>query len=189
MKKAKGFTLVELVTGAGLMMFITLGTLSLMVTGLTYMARSTADITNAGKNAQGLRWMSEFARTAMSATLANGGNEVDFVLPKVATTTDPNTGEKEYAFPLTGDGVARGFKVDFVAGTLTDVRTGQILCKNITGIDPDPTSTTYHQAYVPFTFSIVGAHKVIVMQLMTQQKINGNIRYERMKETVKLRNT
>lgn len=189
MKKSKGFTLIEMITGASLMMLITLGTLSLMVSGLTYMARTTTDLTLAGKNAQGLRWMSEFTRSAMSATITANGNEVDFTLPKTNTTVDANTGEKEYVYPLTGDGVARGFKVDFTAGTLTDVRTGQVLCKNITGIDPDPSSSTYKQAYVPFAFSIVGSHKVIVMQLMTKQSINGNVRYERMKETVKLRNT
>jgi hypothetical protein len=189
MKKTRGTTLVEVVTGAGLMMLITLGTMSLFVSGVTYVTRTSTDLTLAGKNAQGLRWMSEYARASMTATITTSGNEVDFSIPAQATTTDANTGEKEYKYPLVSDGVTRGFKVDFAAGTLTDLHSNKVLCKNITSTDPDPKSSTYNQAYVPFTFSIVGSHKVIVMQLITKQKINGNTRYERMKETVLLRNT
>ena len=189
MKKRKGTTLIEVLTGAVLMMLLVLGTMSMFVSGLTYMTRTSTDLYLGGKNAQGLRWMSEYARSAMSATITNGGNEIDFVVPTRSTTTDPNTGEKEYTYPLAGDGLTHGFKVDFTAGTLTDLHSNKVICKNIVAIDPDPTSTSYNGTYTPFSFSIVGTHKVIVMQLITQQKINGVKRYERMKETVRLRNT
>jgi hypothetical protein len=189
MKKSRGMSLVEVLTGAGLMMLITLGTMSLMATGLTYVTRTSTDLTLSGKNAQGLRWMSEYARMSMSASIVNSGKEVDFTIPARSTTVDSFTGEKEYIYPLTGDGVVRGFKVDFVAGTLTDLHSNKVIVKNITATDPDPHSSTYNQAYTPFAFSIVGSHKVIVMQLMTKQKINGYPRYARMKETVLLRNT
>ena len=189
MRKRRGTTLIEAVTGAVVGMLVVLGMMSMFVSGLTYMYRTNTDLYLAGKDAQGLRWMSEYARTAMSATIASGGNEVDFTLPKTNAAADSYTGEKEYTYPLAGDGVTRGFKVDFTAGTLTDLHTGIILAKNITSTDPDPKSSTYNQAYTPFSFSIVGSHKVIVMQIISKQKIDGNLRYERMKETVMLRNT
>jgi len=189
MKKRRGTTIVELVTGTVLMMLITLGTMSLMVTGARYMTRTTTDLTLSGKNAQGLRWVSEYARASMSATISNNGKTVNFSTPSTSTTTDTNTGEKEFKYPIQSDGVTRGFSVDFGAGTMTDLHTGQIMVKNVTGIDPDPSSSTYGQAYTPFSFSMVGSHKVIVIQLITKQSVVGNVRYQRMKETVLLRNT
>ena len=189
MKKKRGTTLIEVLTGTILMMLITLGTLSLFVSGLTYMTRTSTDLYIGGKNAQSLRWISEYGRTAMSATLANNGNEVDFVIPLYNSTTDPYTGEKELVYPLTSDGLVHGFKVDFTAGTLTDLHSNKVICKNIVAIDPDPNSSNYNHTYVPFSFSIVGSHKVVVMQIITQKKINGVRRFERMKDTVLLRNT
>lgn len=189
MRKKRATTLIEVLTGALLMMLICLGTLSLFVSGLTYMTRTSTDLYLAGKNAQGLRWISEYARSAMSATITNNGTEVDFVVPKTNTTADQYTGENEYVYPLTTDGLVHGFKIDFTAGTLTDLRNNKVICKNIVQIDPDPKSSTYNSTYTPFSFSIVGSHKVLVMQFITQQKINGVKRYERMKDTVLLRNT
>ena len=187
MTKRRGSSLVEVVTGAVLMMLITLGTMSLMVTGLRYVTRTSTDLTIGGKNAQGLRWISEYARTAMSATIS--GSQINFTLPSRATTTDTNTGEKEMIYPVVGDGVTRGFKIDFSAGTLTDLHMNKVIMKNITSTDPDPASSTYGQAYTPFSFSQVGAHKVIVIQIITKDKVAGNVRYSRMKNTVLLRNT
>ena len=189
MRKRKGSSLVEVLVGALLMMLITLGTMSMMVSGLTYMTRTSTDLYLAGKNAQSLRWVSEYARSAMTATITNNGNEVDFTIPQRSSTTDSYTGEKEYTYPLVSDGLVHGFKVDFAAGTLTDLHSGKVICKNITSIDPDKNSSQYNGTYTPFSFSIVGSHKVLVMQIITQQKIKGVKRYERMKETVRLRNT
>lgn len=188
-RRRKGSSLVEVVTGAGVMMLITLGTMSLMVSGLRYMTRTSSDLTLARKNAQGLRWVSELTRAAMSATISSSGTQIDFTTPAMATTTDAYTGEKELSYPVAGDNVARGFKVDFAAGTLKDTRTGRILVKNIASTDPDPNSSTYNQAYQPFTFSMVGSRKVIVIQLITKERITGTTRYQRMKNTVLLRNT
>lgn len=189
MKKKSGSSLVEVVCGAGLMMLITLGTMSLLVSGIRYMTRTTSDLTLAGKNALGLRYVSEYARQAMSATIVSNGNEVDFVTPVRSSVVDNFTGEKELTYPLTSDGVARGFKVDFTAGTMTDLHTGKVVVKNIASKDLDPSSSNYNQAYVPFSFSQVGAHKVIVIQVITKEKIAGATRYQRMKNTVLLRNT
>jgi hypothetical protein len=180
---------VEVMTGAVLMMLITVGTMALMVSGLTYMTRTSTDLTLSGKNALGLRWVSEYARGAMSATLSNSGKTVNFVMPVQAGTTDAYTGEKELSWPLTSDNVTRGFSVDFTAGTMTDLKSNKVIIKNISPIDPDPQSTAYNQAYTPFSFSTVGSRKVIVIQVITTEKINGVKRYIRMKNTVLLRNT
>ena len=80
----------------------------------------------------------------------------------MSTTTDPYTGEKEMAYPVTSDGVTRGFKVDWAAGTLTDLKSNKVIAKNIYYADPDPSSSTYGQGYQPFSFSMVGARKVII---------------------------
>lgn len=189
MMKRRGSSLVEVVTGAGIMMLLTLGTMTLMVSGLRYVTRTSTDLTLAAKNAQGLRWVSELSRGAMSATISANGTQVNFVLPAMATTTDTFTGEKEVSIPITSDNVTRGFKVDFAAGTLKDLRTGRTLVKNITSVDPDPASTNYNQTYVPFSYSQVGARKVIVIQLITKDKSGGTTRYQRMKNSVLLRNT
>ena len=188
-KKNRGTSLVEVMTGAVLMMLITVGTMALMVSGLTYMTRTSTDLTLSGKNALGLRWVSEYARGSMSAALSNSGKTVTFVMPKQNTTADSYTGEKELQYPLTTDGVTRGFSVDFSAGTMTDLKSGKVIIKNISSTDPDPASTNYNQAYTPFSFSTVGAHKVIVIQVITKQRVNGVQRYVRMKNTVLLRNT
>jgi len=189
-RKNAGFgSLIEVLTGAMVMMLLVLGTMSMFVSGLTYMTRTSTDLYIGGKNAQALRWMSEYARSSMSATITNNGTEIDFVVPKQSATADSYTGENEYTFPLTSDGLTHGFKIDFTAGTLTDLKSNKVICKNIVSIDPDKTSSQYNGTYTPFSFSIVGSHKVLVMQIITQQKINGVKRFERMKETVRLRNT
>jgi hypothetical protein len=187
--KKRGSTLVEVVTGAGLMMLIMLGTLTLFVTGLTATTRTTIDLTIAGKNAQGLRWVTEYARAAMSANINDTGTQIDFTVPAMSATTDTITGEKELAYPVASDGVARGFKVDFNAGTMTDLHSNKVIVRNITSIDPDPKSSNFGKTYQPFSFSMVGSRKVIVIQLITKDKVNGSVRYARMKNTVLLRNT
>src|SRR6478609_8527408 len=109
MKKTRGSTIVEVITGAAVMMLLMLGTMSLFITGLASTARTTMDLTLSGKNAQGLRWVSEYARAAMSATITNNGNQVNFTVPASSGTTNAVTGEKELTYPETGDGVTRGF--------------------------------------------------------------------------------
>lgn len=189
MRKIRGSSLTEVVIGAGVMMLLTLGTMSLLVSGLRYTTRTSTDLTLAQKNAQGARWVSELSRGAMSATISESGTRIAFTLPAVSNATDNYTGEKELTVPPTSDGVARGFKVDFAAGTLKDTRTNRVLVKNITSIDPDPASSTYGQTYTPFIFSQVGAKKVIMIQLITKDTSAGSVRYQRMKNTVLLRNT
>jgi hypothetical protein len=189
MKKNQGSSIVEVVTGAGLMMLITLGTMSLLVSGMRYMTRTSTDLTLSGKNAQGLRWVSEYARGAMSAAITNSGKAVSFTVPALSGTTDTNTGEKELTYPVTAASGTRGFSVDFGAGTMTDLHMNKVIMKNISGTDPDPNSSTYGQAYQPFSFSMVGSRKVIIIQVITKQNIAGTTRYTRMKNTVLLRNT
>jgi hypothetical protein len=189
MKKNRGSSLTEVVAGAGLMMLITLGTLTLFAQGLTAAARTSTDLTISGKNAQGNRYVCEWARAAMSSTIDSTGNKVTFTVPALSGTADSVTGEKEYVFPATSDGVSRGFMVDFNAGTLTDLKSNRVIVKNITSTDPDPKSSNYGQSYQPFSIATIGSRKAIVIQLITKDKVNGSVRYSRMKNTVLLRNT
>lgn len=189
MKTKRGSSMVEVLMGAILMMLLTLGTMSLLVSGLRYLKRTDGDVVNSGKNALGLRYISEYARAANTATISNSGSQINFTIPAISATTDTYTGEKELVYPMQSDGVTRGFKVDWSAGTLIDLRSNKVIAKNIASIDPDPKSTTYGQTYQPFSFSMVGSRKVIVIQLITRQRIAGSTRYTRMKNTVLLRNT
>jgi hypothetical protein len=136
-----------------------------------------------------LRYVTEYARGAMSATISNNGSQVNFAMPAMSNTADNVTGEKELAFPIVSDGVTRGFSVNFTAGTMTDLHTTKVIVKNITSTDPDPKSSNYGNTYQPFSFSMVGSRKVMVIQLITKDKVNGQVRYQRMKNTVLLRNT
>ena len=188
MRKNRGISLVEVVTGSAVMMLVTLGTMTLMASGLKSLAKTSTDVTLSDKNALGSRWVCEYARASMGATLSNNGSQVSFSLPTLSTKTDSVTGEKEFAFPLANDGVTRGFKVDFAAGTMTDLHMNKVLVKNIMATDPDPKSSNYGKSYAPFSFTMVGPRKAIVIQLITKDKIAGLVRYTRMKNTVLLRN-
>jgi hypothetical protein len=180
--------MVEVVTGAVIMMLLTLGTMTLLVSGARSYERTSTDINIAEDNAQGMRRVADKLRSAMSATVTESGTRVTFSWPNRSNTNDPVTGEREITYPMAADGVARGFKVDFAAGTLTDTQTGTVLVRDIRSTDPDPQSTTYNQAYQPFTLTSVGARRGVVINLITAERVNGQLRYQRMKTTIMLRN-
>ena len=188
MKKNRGISLVEVVMGSGLMMLVTLGSMTLMASGLKSLTKTSTDVTLSDKNALGVRWVCEYARQSMGATISNSGSQVNFSLPAMSSKADPVTGEKEFVYPLNSDGQVRGFKVDFAAGTMTDLHMNKVIVKNIAATDPDPKSSNYGKNYQPFSFTMVGPRKAIVIQLITKDKVSGIVRYTRMKNTIVLRN-
>ena len=189
MRKRRGMSIIELITGASVMMLVTLGAAGLLVHGLRSFRQTTSDVTITYDNAQGLRRISEMIRESMSAGISETGTRIVFVRPAMSGVVDPITGEQELSFPVVSDGVARGYKVNFTNGTLFDTRTNTVHVRNIATRDPDPQSSTYGQTYQPFVFSSVGSRRVVLINLITAEQVNGRVRYQRMKNTVLLRNT
>lgn len=184
----RGSSLVEVLTGAGLMMLVTLGAVGLLVGGLQSFSRTSSDLTMTYDNSQGLRRVGENLREAINVTISESGSKIVFNRPAFASTADAITGEKEYIYPFTSDGVTRGYQVNFANGTVTDLQTSKVIVSNVASKDPDKNSTSYNQAYTPFTLTTVGTRKAIVMNLICAEKVGGSTRYQRMKVTYVLRN-
>lgn len=186
--KRRGSSLVEVLTGAGLMMLVTLGAVGMLVGGLQSFSRTSSDLTQTYDNSQGLRRMGENLREGINVAITNGGSTVTFNKPALTASADSDTGEKEYQYPFASDGIARGYSVNFANGTVTDLQTNKVIVSNVASKDPDKDSATYNQAYVPFTLTTVGNRKAVVMNIITSEKVAGTTRYQRMKVTYVLRN-
>jgi hypothetical protein len=186
--KKRGSSLVEVMTGAGLMMLVTLGAVGLLVGGLQSFSRTSSDLTMTYDNSQGLRRIGENLREGINVTISESGSKIVFNKPAFSGSVDSITGEKEYIYPFTSDGVTRGYQVNFTNGTVTDLQSGKVIVSNIASKDPDKNSSSYNQSYTPFTLTTVGSRKAIVMNLICSEKVGGSTRYQRMKVTYVMRN-
>jgi hypothetical protein len=172
--------------GIGLFAFTLFGTLSLFVTGLKSYNKTTNDLNMTQPNAQAIRHMCENLRQAMSISLSNNGNTINFTLPAMTGSTDPVTGEKEFQVPLVSDGTSRSYAV--TNGNLVENPGGRILLKGISTIDPDPSSALYKQTYQPFVISMAGTREAVTLNLITSCIVNTKTRFSKMKTTVVLQN-
>lgn len=184
--RRSAFTLMELMTGMGIMSFTLLVIVNLLIYGLRSFGKTTTDVSISQQNAQGMRRVTESIRAAQSISITNEGKKVTFTLPKKSTSTDPVTGEYEYIVPMVSDGVTRSFTIS--GGNLTD-QTGRILVRKVAAIDPDPTSSQYNQAYAPFQLTTIGSRRAVTINFITQDQVNGSQRWARMKSTVLIRNS
>jgi len=182
-----GFTLVELLTGMMVMMFVILGSLTLLVTGMKSFKKTTADVDITNQNALAVRRMSETLRQAMNVSITNGGKTISFNLPKMGGV-DPVTGEKEVQDPLTSDGTARSYTVNFTTGTVVEQPGGRTLVKSIAPTDPLQSSSQYGQAYTPFQLTTFGSYRAVTINLITTQTLVNDVRSMRMKTTAIVRN-
>lgn len=185
--KRRGLSLIEMVTSTTLMAVVFLGFAGMLINGLQQFQRLSNDVTANSASAQNMRRITDALRGAMNITISNNGQTISFNNPKYASTVDPVTGEYELVTPLTSDGIARGYSVNFTAGTLTDTSSGRVLVKNILSTDPEPNSSQYKQTYAPFSFSTVGGQQVVVVNLITQLGNRNYTRYQRFKTSVFLR--
>jgi hypothetical protein len=170
-----------------IMATVLFGALTLLVTGMKSFKKTTSDVDITNQNANALRRVSETLRQAMSVTISNSGKTISFTLPKMGAT-DPVTGEKELQEPLTSDGVARSYVVDFTGKTLKEMPSGRVMVTNICATDPQPGSSQYNQAYTPFQLTTIGSYRAITINLITTQNIISDQRYMRMKTTAVVRN-
>lgn len=186
--KKRGFSLAELMVAMGMMAF-TLGAVSsLFIYGLRSMQKTSTDTNLNQTNAQGMRRLAETLRVARSVTITNEGRTISYTLPKMSTTIDPLTGEREIQIPVVSDGVTRSFTISTSTKRLTDSVTGKVLVRNIHPTDPYPSSSQYNQTYAPFSLTTVGSQRAVTLNLITAENILGDLRYARYKTTVVLHN-
>jgi Tfp pilus assembly protein PilV len=186
MRKQRGISLAELMVAVVMMGFVLFSTLSLLISGLLSYARTTADQSNAQPTAQVMQKIMETIRPAMSVSVANNGNTLNYTLPKVSTNTDPVTGEKEYVTPLTSDGVTRSFVIS--GGNLVQNPGGRILLRGISTTDPDPRSSLYNQNYLPFTITTMSTRQAVTINLILSTHVPMQTRFAKSKTTVALEN-
>ena len=184
--KQRAFTLAETVVGLSLFLVVLMASLAMITSGLKSFQRNTVDMTNATPEAQAIRRIQENVRSAMTISITNNGNTLTYTLPAKSATTDPITGEVEYKTPMVSDGTNRSYTVS--NGKLVQQPGGRTLLKNITLIDPDPTSSTYNQTYQPFTLLTMSTRRGVTINLVTSQKTVPKTRYARMKTSVVLQN-
>lgn len=184
----RGFTLVELLSGMGVMSAVLLGSVTLMITGLKSFQKTSADVDITNQNANSLRRVSETLRQAINVTISNSGKTITYNLPKLGAV-DPLTGEKELLDPVVSDGVARSFNVDFSTGKLTSMPGNITLISSLSAKDMQTGSTQFDQQYVPFQLTTIGSYRAITITLITTQNVITDKRYMRMKTTAVVRNT
>jgi hypothetical protein len=176
-----------MVMGLSVMAMVTMAIAALLIQASYAFGMTTAQSNITNMNAQGIRYASEQLRKAMSVTIVSNVR-VDYVLPKLADTADPVSGEREYTVPMVSDGVVHSLRVDFAAGTLKDFATGQILCRNLISADPDPSSTQYKKTTAPFQATSVGSVRAIQLTLITTDQVGTKTTYTRLKSTAMVRN-
>jgi prepilin-type N-terminal cleavage/methylation domain-containing protein len=186
MRNRRGFTLVELMTGMGILAITLLVIVNLLIYGIRSFGKTTTDVNISQQNAQGMRRVMESIRASVSVSISSDGKRIDYALPKIASTTDPVTGEKEVVIPIQSDGVNRYFLVS--GGNLID-QTGRVLVRSITATDPEPTSSQYNLTYAPFQSTTIGSRRAVTVTLITKEQVNGSQRWARMKSTVLIRNS
>ncbi len=189
MRKSKaGFTLVELMTGMGVMSIVLLGSITLLSTGLKSFQKTSSDVVMTNQNANALRKISETLRQAINVTITNSGRTITYTLPKLGPV-DPLTGEKELVEPIQGDGVMRSFNVDFTTGKLIAGPGNITLISKLSPKDMQVGSSQYNQTYVPFQLTTIGSYRAITITLITTDTVITDKRYMRMKTTAVVRNS
>ncbi len=190
MRKKRGFTLPEVLVGSTLMSLLILYSLSLLTNTLRTMQKTDSRVEMSDKSANVLRKISEDLRAAFSVTVSSDGRTLTFTQPKLATTNDSVTGEKEFLTPIQSDGIIRNYTVNSSGqlrywegtGSQKTILTG-ILLK-----DPDPQSSKYNQDYNNFQFTKVGNRVAIQITLLTERNSFAGKQSNRMTALTFLRN-
>jgi prepilin-type N-terminal cleavage/methylation domain-containing protein len=186
--KNRGFTLVELTTGMGILAAVLMGSATLLMTGMRSFQKTTTDVDMTNQNSNTMRRISDTLRQAMNVSISNSGKTITFNLPKMGNI-DPVTGEKELKEPLQSDGVTRAFVVNFDSGKLTELPSGRVLMNTISPTDPQVGSSQYNQAYTPFQLTSIGSYRAVTINLITKKNVITDQRYMRMKTTAVVRNS
>jgi hypothetical protein len=188
MRRRRGFTLTEVVTATLIIFMVIAGTVALMVSSTQGIGNSIAANKASSYNAQGLRSIAESLRSAMSVTINEAGDKIDYQLPKLGTVNDTATGEKELIDPLISDGTVRSFTVDWVDKTIRDSVSTKKVCRYIYQTDPEKSSSQYNSKYPVFQLTTIGSAKAVTITVVTREQIGTQYKYVRLKTTALLRN-
>ncbi len=188
MRRQRGFTLTEMVSATTLIFMVVAGTVALMISASQGLGNSVAADKSVIQTAQGMRYMSEVLRSAMSVTINENGSRIDYVLPKRATTNDAATGEKELLDPLVSDGVARSFVASWTTFRVYDSVTSKTLSRKLHRTDPESTSSQYGRNYHVFQMTTIGSAKAVTITLVTREQVGTQFKTVRLKTTTLLRN-
>ena len=124
---------------------------------------------------------------AHSMYITPDGRTLEYQMPRYSNLKDPTTGELEVYYPLRGDGTVRSFKI--VDGQLIDGYSNRVLVNGVILQDPHPDSTQYQKNYKPFTATTIGSRRALTVNLITAGHVREELKYNRMKTTVILRNS
>lgn len=189
MRKRRGYMLVEVLVGLGLLALLFIAGMSLFGTSLKSLRRTDTKLDLSQTNALALRKVTEEIRSAYSLDIEDEGRTIVYEMPDVMSNADPVTGEIEYKYPMVSDGIVR--TVYFEEGKLwyrVGDGTPKVLADNIVGQDPDPESSYHGQDYPMFAFANVGAANGLKLIFITEDHVSGGKVYNRQTLTVFLRN-
>ncbi|HSI71625.1 MAG TPA: hypothetical protein VK934_00490 [Fimbriimonas sp.] len=187
-RRQRGFTITELVSATLVITLVIGGTVALLISSTQGMANSVGGDKVLLSNTQGMRYISEALRSAMTVSINDADNTITYELPKLATVNDPATGEKELLDPLVSDGVQRSFRANFGNGRVTDQVSGKILCRNLIRQDPEKNSTQYNKQVAPFQMTTIGSARAVTITLITREQVGTQFKWVRLKTTTLLRN-
>jgi len=176
----------EIIVTIGILSLALFGSLGLIITGLGSFTRSTVDLGNDEPTSQTIRKITENIRQAISVSVTNSGNTLNYTLPKMSTSADPVTGEKEYVMPLVSDGVARSYTIS--GANLVEQPSGRTLLGGLTSRDPDHSSGQFNQTYAPCVSQAAGNRQAITITLISSAMADRRIRFSKQKTTVALQN-
>lgn len=185
--RRRGFTAVELILAMFVMGFVMVGSLAVFGTSLKSYFQTRTDIEMTDDSALALRGMAESLQGAYSVEVKDQGLTVEYYMPKFSDTIDPATLNYELIYPLESDGSMETYKI--ADGKLIRSTDGRVLAENIVLIDPDPSSSGFNTAYVPFELTTIGSMDALKMNLITEDEVRGEARYVRMRTTVLIRNS
>lgn len=187
MKRQRGFTLVELILAMFVMGWVIVGTFAVFKMTLDSYYGTRADIEMTDDNALAIRRVVDSMRGAFGVTVVNNGLTVQYSMPLLNGTVDATTGEFEIVHPVQSDGTIQSYSV--VNGQLVRDQDGYVLADNVVLTDPDPSSSGFNTAYVPFELTTIGSMDALKINLITEETVAGEPRYVRMKTTVLIRNS
>jgi hypothetical protein len=187
-RRQRGFTVTELVSATLIITMVIGGTVALLISSSQGLGNAVASDKVLLSNTQGMRYMSEVLRSAMSVNISDNDYTIYYELPKFSATNDPATGEKELIDPIVSDGVQRYFRVRFDQGRCFDSTNNKTLCRNLYQKDPEPASTQYNKNVAPFQMTTIGSSRAVTITLVTREQIGTQFKWVRLKTTTLLRN-
>lgn len=189
MTRNRGISLVELLVGVTLMSLLFIVGMSLFTSSLSSLTRTDRRLDITESNALALRRVSEELRSAFTLSIEPSGQAIFYEMPEVDTTIDSVTGEREYLYPLRGDGITR--RIYFQNGSLyhqVGTDKAREIADEVVTIDPDPYSSYYNKSYPMFSFANIGSANGLKIILIAESPISGEKTFNRQTVTVLMRN-